>query len=54
MLRNPACASIVVAALIRNNFARAFVDCKPLMIPKEPTSPMQRLLTPPPPTPLGK
>ena len=40
--------------IIRNNFERAFVGCKPLMIPKEPSSPMQRLLTPPPPTPLGK
>ena len=25
-----------------------------LMIPKEPANPMQRMLTPPPPTPLGK
>lgn len=40
--------------LIRDNFARSFVGCKPLMIPKEPSNPMQRMLTPPPPTPLGK
>ena len=40
--------------IIRNNFERAFIGCKPLMIPKEPANPMQRMLTPPPPTPLGK
>jgi hypothetical protein len=40
--------------IIRNNFERALVGCKPLMIPKEPSNPMQRMLTPPPPAPLGK
>jgi len=40
--------------MIRNNFERALVGCKPLMIPKEPSNPMQRMWTPPPPTPLGK
>ena len=40
--------------LVRDNFARAFVGCKPLMVPKEPSTLMQRMLTPPPPTPLGK
>ena len=40
--------------LTRNNFTRQLSGCKPLMIPKEPASPMQRLLQPLPPTPLGK
>jgi hypothetical protein len=40
--------------LIRDNFARQLVGCKPLMVPKEPTNPMQRMWQPPPPSPLGK
>lgn len=40
--------------LIRDGFARSLVGCKPLMIPKEPSNPMQRMLTPPPTSPLGK
>lgn len=40
--------------LTRNNFECSLVGCKPLMIPKESANPMQRMLTPPPPTPLGK
>jgi hypothetical protein len=41
-------------ALIRDGFSRSLVGCKPLMIPKEPSNPMQRMLTPPPTSPLGK
>lgn len=40
--------------LIRDNFARQLLGCKPLMIPKEPANPMLRMWQPPPPTPLGK
>ncbi len=40
--------------LIRDNFARQLVGCKPLMIPKEPANPMMRMWQPPPPSPLGK
>ena len=41
--------------LIRDNFARDLLGCKPVMVPKPPTSPMQRLLQPAPPaSPLGK
>lgn len=40
--------------LIRDNFARQMVGCKPLMIPKEPASPMMRMWQPPPPSPLGR
>jgi len=41
--------------LIRDNFARDLLGCKPVMVPKEPASPMQRLLQPAPPaSPLGK
>jgi len=40
--------------LIRDNFARQMVGCKPLMIPKEPANPMMRMWQPPPPSPLGK
>ncbi len=40
--------------LIRDNFARQMVGCKPLMIPKEPASPMMRMLQPAPPSPLGR
>ena len=41
--------------LIRDNFARDLLGCKPVMVPKEPDSPMMRMLQPaPPPSPLGK
>jgi len=40
--------------LTRNNFARQLSGCKPVMIPKEPTGPVQRMFQLPPPTPLGK
>jgi membrane-bound inhibitor of C-type lysozyme len=40
--------------LIRDNFARQLLGCKPLMIPKEPANPMMRMWQPPPPSPLGK
>ena len=40
--------------LIRDNFARQMQGCKPVMIPKEPASPMMRMWQPAPPSPLGK
>ena len=42
--------------LVRDNFARQMVGCKPLMIPKEPTNPAMRFLQQhqQPPSPLGK
>ena len=40
--------------LVRDNFARPLLGCKPLMIPKEPESPMLRMWQPPPRSPLGK
>jgi membrane-bound inhibitor of C-type lysozyme len=40
--------------LIRDNFARQLLGCKPVMIPKEPANPMMRMWQPPPPSPLGK
>ncbi|HVF65451.1 MAG TPA: hypothetical protein VNE58_15800 [Casimicrobiaceae bacterium] len=40
--------------LIRENFAREMVDCKPLMVPVENPNPMMRALQPPKPGPLGK
>ena len=40
--------------LIRDNFARQLVGCKPVMVPKEPASPMMRIWQPPPPSPLGR
>lgn len=40
--------------LIRDNFARQLQGCKPVMVPKEPASPMMRMWQPPPPSPLGK
>lgn len=40
--------------LIRENFARQLVGCKPVMIPKEDPNPMRRMFQPPPPVPLAK
>ena len=40
--------------LINDGFARQMEGCKPVMVPKEPDSPMLRMWQPPPPTPLGK
>lgn len=40
--------------LIRENFARQMVGCKPLMVPKEEPNPLLRMWQPPPPSPLGK
>jgi hypothetical protein len=40
--------------LIRDNFGRQLEGCKPVMVPKEPDSPMLRMWQPPPPAPLGK
>ena len=40
--------------LIRDNFARQLVGCKPLMVPKEEPNPLMRMWQTPPPSPLGK
>lgn len=41
-------------AITQENLTRQFVDCKPLMVPKEDPNPMLRMWQPPPATPLGK
>lgn len=40
--------------LIRDNFARQLLGCKPVMVPKEPANPALRMWHTPPPSPLGK